>query len=285
MNLLGFKPTPSPFQPNPKAAEYEKTLERTLRLVLAVVNAVTHREHERLAGLLGQLTSIPPSKALLIETGVGHLLSDKSLWALGGDQVQAQALKLQGKWKSAVKDPHHDPPAPGRKLHTALHPFGGMKAVPFESAVAAMTMEVSWLLPAKLDPATVRQVAIAACLAGFRELRHFSGVTSEDIEVISRLPAAKAVMRDVVVAVEAREDRKRKRVREAATVTKTVRTSPLDQAPRPAASSSSTGSAEPAVMAEAGPFNQWPGESIPSFVWSRQAPCRRSAEDRCGQSS
>ena len=76
----------------------EKIMEKALRLRAAVVNAVSHGAHDRLLGLLRQISSLSPSASLLCETGLGFLVADASCWALGGHVALALSLKMTCTW-------------------------------------------------------------------------------------------------------------------------------------------------------------------------------------------
>ena len=69
-------------------------------------------------------TSITPTKRAVAETGVGHLLADKTVWAKGGDAAESFAKKALTDWKEKVKHTYYD----RRSTAAGRRPLSVMKA-------------------------------------------------------------------------------------------------------------------------------------------------------------
>ena len=87
---------------------------------------------------------------------------------------------------------------------------GGLKAVPFLDAVDKLQVSVQDMVPSDADVVVVRQIAIAAVVAGFRSVEHLGGLSFEELKVISESPAAVAMLKMLIPAVNNRFRRKRK---------------------------------------------------------------------------
>ena len=68
---------------------HEKLVTRLARLRDAASEAVLWEDHAKLVQVAKAFTSITPTKRANAETGVGHLLADKTVWAKGGDAAMS----------------------------------------------------------------------------------------------------------------------------------------------------------------------------------------------------
>ena len=185
-------------------------MEKALRLRAAVVNAVSHGEHDRLLGLLRQISSLSPSASLLRETGLGFLVADASCWALGGHIALALSIKITRSWKEKVKDQKGAGPS---KQGSAARPFGQFqKASTFCTAMNKIEQDLSAAFGQAFDHAVYKRAAIDSALQGFTSLATFVGCTASDVELISRNPAAKALLVQAVDMAHAVQVKKKRRL-------------------------------------------------------------------------
>ena len=179
------------------------------RLRQAVVNAVGNAEYHRLGGLLGGLATLTVTNKLLWETGVGHLVADKSLWGLSADEaVSKRAAKLSEEWKQAWARGSAVRKADSK--NKATHPFASLKASRFSEVVASLSDEATEALDAA-EPATVKAAAIALALNGFSRMEHLCGVHDKEAEVITRVPGVLAMVKRMIVAASGKAAVKRRR--------------------------------------------------------------------------
>ena len=207
----------------------EKTKAEKLRQ--AVINAVGHAEYHRLDGLLSGLAALSVTNRLLWETGVGHLVADKTLWALASDEaVSKRALKLSEDWRQVwARDAKISKSEKPRK---AAHPFAALKAAHFSEVVASLSAETTEALEAA-EPATVKAAAIALALNGFTRLEHLVGIHDQEIEVISRAPGCIALIKRMIVAASARASVKRRRTAAALAESQALAVVPAGTTPTP----------------------------------------------------
>ena len=78
---------------------HEKLVTRLARLRDAASEAVLWEDHAKLVQVAKAFTCITPTKRAIAETGVGHLLADKTVWAKGGDVAVSFAKKALTDWK------------------------------------------------------------------------------------------------------------------------------------------------------------------------------------------
>ena len=73
------------------------------RLREALVNSVVNEQFQRLGPLLTRLARLHVTVTVLQESGLGHLVADRHLWALAGHEVQRRAQALQAKWRTGLR--------------------------------------------------------------------------------------------------------------------------------------------------------------------------------------
>ena len=101
---------------------HEKLVTRLARLRDAASEAVLWEDHAKLVLVAKAFTSMTPTKRAIAETGVGHLLVNKTVWAKGGDAAVSFAKKALADWKEKVKQTYYDrrSTAAGRRPLTAM---------------------------------------------------------------------------------------------------------------------------------------------------------------------
>ena len=62
--------------------------------------------HAKLVQVAKAFANITPTKRAIAETGVGHLLADRAVWAKGGDAAISLAKKALADWKVQIKHTH-----------------------------------------------------------------------------------------------------------------------------------------------------------------------------------
>ena len=221
----------------PATDPFLKEKDRAEKLRQSVINAVGNAEYHRLGGLLGGLAALPITNRLLWETGVGHLVADKTLWALSADEtVVTRASKLSEAWKAEwARSPQI------RKSEThkkAVHPFASLKAARFSEVVQCLCVQTNELLDSA-EPSTVKAVAVALALNGFTHTEHLVGVQEKEVEIITRVPGCIALVKRLIVAVSARSAVKRRRTAAALVESQALAVIP---------STSSSSSAPPAIL-------------------------------------
>ena len=103
---------------------HEKLVTRLARLRNAASEAVLWEDHAKLVQVAKAFTCVTPTKRAIAETGVGHLLADKTVWVKGGDAAVSFAKKALTDWKEKVKHTFCD-----RQLTAAgRRPLVAMKA-------------------------------------------------------------------------------------------------------------------------------------------------------------
>ena len=78
--------------------KYQRAMEAALRLRAKVVDTFLKEERWKLKPLLRELEKTPPSKRLLQETGLDHLLRDQAIWT----SCSSEAETLLKKWESIL---------------------------------------------------------------------------------------------------------------------------------------------------------------------------------------
>ena len=103
---------------------HEKLVTQIARLRVAASEAILWEDHYKLVQVAKALTNITPTKRAIAETGVGHLLADKTIWAKGGDAAVSFAKKALTAWKEKVKNTYYD----RRSTTAGRRPLTAMKA-------------------------------------------------------------------------------------------------------------------------------------------------------------
>ena len=185
---------------------------RAERLKATVVNVVSNGEYHRLKSLLDQIGSLQPSVEMLHQTGLGFLVADKSCWALGGAVPLAKSIKITASWKAAI---HKAKKSSTAAFGAASRPFGQFhKASDFCKTMEVMRAELIDAVPLKFEEHVYHRAAVDTVLQGFSALGSLVTVTPGDVEVITRDPAAKAlILAAVGVAEEVNKRKKRKLAR------------------------------------------------------------------------
>ena len=98
------------------------------------------------------------------------------------------------------------------QVAAAEPPFGGLKFTAFQEAVCIMERELPEYLEGPTDALVCSHLAVSLCLNGFRCTRHLYGLTTQEVDLVTRSPAQRAMLGRVLVAVNARWALKRKRV-------------------------------------------------------------------------
>ena len=117
---------------------HEKLVTRLARLRDAASESVLWEDHAKLVQVAKAFTSITPTKRAIAETGVGHLLADKTVWAKGGDAAVSFAKKALTDWKEKVKHTHYA----RRSTAAGRRPLTAMKAKVYMDYVSDF---VDWL--------------------------------------------------------------------------------------------------------------------------------------------
>ena len=194
-----------------QGANFEAVVEKANRLRVAVIKAVCDRSFDKLSGLAGSLQRLPVSTILLQRTGVGHLVNDKSLWALAGEGTAKTMAESAELWKKSLHRTRSSAAAmEGTKAEDP--PFGGLKCGDFLAALNALKEELPTYLDGPSDQELLHQLAVNLALHGFRSAKHLRGVTPEELAVMVKGPGQRSLVDRVLVAVEARYAVQRKRV-------------------------------------------------------------------------
>ena len=170
-------------------------MEEVLRIREAVVSAVCAKDYAILAGCIQRLAKVVPSEEILLESGIGHLLSDRHLWGLAGHIVQRRAAALQARWRLHVRRARAGGLCVSGKRPTK--PLAGLGAKAFLTLVQEFKEHAASTVPGA-DGALCRAVAVKAVLLGFSSCSQLAGTEEEDIIDMMPSPAARAVFMQMV---------------------------------------------------------------------------------------
>ena len=116
-----------------------------------VVSAVCSMEYYKLTGLIRKLSKYVTNEETLVQSGLGHLLGDRHLWALGGHEVQRRAQALQCQWRVALRHARSTPQLSSKRPKPPP-PFGGLRAKPFLEVVKSIEKDMTSCLPTTTGP-------------------------------------------------------------------------------------------------------------------------------------
>ena len=158
---------------------HEKLVTRLARLRDAASEAVLWEDHAILVQVAKAFTNITPTKRATAETGVGHLLADKTVWAKGGDAVVLCAKKALTDWKEKVKNTYYD----CRSTTAGRRPLIAMKAKVYMDYVNDF---VNWLktvdeVPA--DPVCRKRLAATLVQHSVLHWKHLDSIDPESLQV------------------------------------------------------------------------------------------------------
>ena len=138
-------------------------------------------------------------------SGIGHLIADRHLWALGGHTVQRRAAALQAKWRVQIRQQRafgSSVPVKGVSAKGVAKPFAGYGTKTFLYLVRSLEKEAKIVSPDS-DLALCRAVAVKAVLLGFTCLGQLAGTLEADVLDFIPSPATRALlMRMVAKATE-----------------------------------------------------------------------------------
>ena len=214
----------------------------------AVVSAVCGKEFSKLAGCIQRLAKVIPSEAVLLKTGIGHLISDRHLWGLAGHIVQRRAAALHAKWRLHFRRARASGGAACGKA--PAKPFAGYAAKDFLAHVKGFEKHALASMPSA-DMALCRAVAVKTVLLGFACFDQLAGTEEVDVMDMLPSPAVRALfMRMVVRAAGQRQilAKRKALVFEAAASTATSSSSSLAVSPS-GTSAGTTSSASASTLA------------------------------------
>ena len=165
---------------------HEKLVTRLARLRNAASEAVLWEDHAKLVQVAKAFTCITPTKRAIAETGVGHFLADKTVWAKGGDAAVSLAKKALTDWKEKVKHTSCD-----RQLTaTGRRPLVAMNAKMYMNYVNDL---VDWLktvdeVPA--DPVCRKKLAATLVQHSVLHWKHLDSIDPESLQVLHPTQAA-----------------------------------------------------------------------------------------------
>ena len=161
--------------------KYQRAIEAALRLRAKVVDTFLKEEKWMLKPLLRELEKTPPSKRLLQETGLDHLLRDQAIWT----SCSSEAEILLRKWESILS----------KVVTSASEQILGQVVVPCQKSQAFggkgagnfQRIQSTWLARAKVvapaaDQGCLFQVSVTLTNHGFTEARTLTGVTEKTID-------------------------------------------------------------------------------------------------------
>ena len=175
--------------PYPWQLRHEKLVTRLARLRDAASEAFLWEDHAKLVQVAKAFTNITPTKRAIAETGVGHLLADKTVWAKGGDAAVSFAKKALTDWKEKVKHTYYD----RRSTTAGRRPLTAMKAKVYMDYVNDF---VDWLktvdeVPA--DPVCRKRLAATLVQHSVLHWKHLDSIDPESLQV--RHPTQAALLR------------------------------------------------------------------------------------------
>ena len=158
---------------------HEKLVTRLARLRDAASEAVLWEDHAKLVQVAKAFTNITPTKRAIAETGVGHLLADKTLWARGVDAAVSLATKALTDWKEKVKHTYYD----RRSTTAGRRELTAMKAKVYMNYVNDF---LDWLktvdeLPA--DPVCRKRLAATLVQHSVLHWKHLDSIDPESLQV------------------------------------------------------------------------------------------------------
>ena len=173
--------------PECRADEHTKLATRLLRLRDAACEAILWDETEKLSAIAKSFSNITPTKEVIAETGVGHLLSDKTLWRKGGAHAEMFAERALREWKQVSRSqalPAHT------NARIADKPLADMKADSYLECVNRMDDWIKSVDQVAPDPVCSRRLAAFLVQHGFRHCQHLDSVKPESLKVHSVSQAA-----------------------------------------------------------------------------------------------
>ena len=164
---------------------HEKLVTRLARLRNAASEAVLWEDHAKLVQVAKAFTCITPTKRAIAETGVGHLLADKTV-GLKAAMLPCPLRRKRTDWKEKVKHTICD-----RQLTAAgRRPLVAMKAEMYMDFVNDL---VDWLktvdeVPA--DPVCRKKLAATLVQHSVFHWKHLDSIDPESLQVLHPTQAA-----------------------------------------------------------------------------------------------
>ena len=168
---------------------HEKLVTRLSRLRNAASEAVLWDDRDKLVHVAKAFTCLTPTKRAIAETGVGHLLANKTVWVKGGDVALSLAKKALTDWKEKVKHTVCD-----RQLTvTGRRTLVTMNARLYMDYVNDL---VDWLKTGDevpVDPVCSKKLAATLVQHGILHRKHLDSIDPESLQVLH--PAQAALLR------------------------------------------------------------------------------------------
>ena len=168
---------------------HDRLVLRLERLRDAACEAVLWEDTNKIAWVAKSFANIVPTREALLSTGVGHLLTDKHIWQMGGELAVIHANKAVEAYKAAAKV------SLDSRGSSAKPVPNGLANLPAKSFMALVKDLEAWLLKVDATPAdTVSAKRLAALLVqnGFRHWSHLDSAGGDCIPV--KVPCQAALL-------------------------------------------------------------------------------------------
>ena len=148
--------------------------------------------HTKLYPLLRCLARVPVTRQVLAVTGIGHLLSDASLWSKSTEPRAAIfARVLRQKWISEVRNS-----AKLFDVHSiSTSSLKGFKNEPFLDSINSWAVELEQFEKPPLDRHLRISFGMVLALHGFLSISHLNGLEDVDIDCITSAPIFKSLLK------------------------------------------------------------------------------------------
>ena len=134
------------------------------------------RSYAKLVQVAKAFTSITRAIA---ETGVGHLLADRTVWAKGSDAAVSFAKKALTDWKEKVKHTFYD----RRSTAAGRRPLTAMKAKVYMNYVNDFVDSLKTVDEVPADPVCRKRVAATLVQHSVLHWKHLDSIDPESLQV------------------------------------------------------------------------------------------------------
>ena len=157
-----------------------------------ILEALVFELHTKLYPLLRCLAGVPVTRQVLAVTGIGHLLSDASLWSKSTEpRATIFARVLKQKWISEVRNS-----AKLFDVHAiSTSSLNGFKNEPFLDSINSWAVEHEQFEKPPLDRHLRIRLGMVLALHGFFSISHLDGLEDVDIDCITSAPIFKSLLK------------------------------------------------------------------------------------------